>query len=98
VLGQFFDPADFARAPIGTQGNASRAPLHGPGINNWDMALHKNIAVTEGTHIELRLEGFNVFNHAQFNNPNNSISAGTFGRITTAKAPRQVQLGAKFIF
>jgi hypothetical protein len=38
-----------------------------PGINNWDIGLFKNIAFTERTKFQLRLETFNTFNHPQFN-------------------------------
>jgi hypothetical protein len=50
----------------GIQGNARRRMLYGPGIDNFDMALHKTTKLGEGKTLELRLEAFNVFNHAQF--------------------------------
>jgi hypothetical protein len=68
------------------------------------MALLKTIKITESKELELRFEGFNVFNHAQFVNPNGLINAGspsqggTFGLVTSARDPRIMQLGAKFLF
>ena len=42
----------------------------GPGIDNYDMALSKSTTITESTKLQFRAEAFNVFNHAQFKNPN----------------------------
>ena len=49
--------------------------------------------------VQLRLEAFNVFNHAQFFGPatvDGNISSSTFGQVINADPPRLVQLGAKF--
>ena len=94
----FFNPADFSREAIGTIGNARRNMFHGPGLNNTDLALEKDIRVDERRYFELRLEGYNVFNHTQFNNPSGDVDSANFGRITSAQPPRLVQLGAKFYF
>jgi hypothetical protein len=50
----FFDVSPFSPESIGVAGNANRRFFHGPGINNWDMALHKNTRVTEKTALEFR--------------------------------------------
>ena len=94
----FFNPNDFARAPFGTFGNARRDVVHGPGRNNTDFSIFKNIRMTEGTRFELRMEVFNLFNHTQFKNPSGNINGSTFGRVTSAFDPRQVQLAAKLYF
>jgi len=46
------------------------------------------------------MEGYNVFNHTQFNNPNSNYSnvGTTFGVISTAAPGRQVQLVGKIYF
>jgi len=68
------------------------------------MALSKNTKITESKQLELRFEAFNVFNHAQFNNPQSEINdglpsqGGTFGLVTSARDPRIMQVGAKFLF
>jgi hypothetical protein len=60
------NPAAFV-APTGlTFGDAGRNFLNNPGRLNWDAALAKHFRVTEGTHLEFRAEGFNIFNHTQF--------------------------------
>jgi hypothetical protein len=52
--------------------DAKRRIFYGPGINNFDLALHKVTNITESKTLELRFETFNTFNHAQFY-PNGSI-------------------------
>lgn len=94
----YFNPADFATATLGTIGNAGRNPFHGPGLNNMDIVFAKDTRVTESTRIELRFEAYNVFNHAQFFNPVGDINAGNFGQVVQAQNPRLIQLGAKFYF
>jgi hypothetical protein len=67
-----YNPAAFA-APQGlTFGNAGRNFLNNPHRINFDMSLLKNFKLTEGSNLEFRLEGFNIFNHTQFRifNPN----------------------------
>jgi Carboxypeptidase regulatory-like domain len=101
----YFNPNAFALEPFGTLGNEGRNNFHGPGINNTDLVLAKDFRWTESRWLELRLEGFNVFNHTQFNligaaAPLNfeDIQAGTFGQTLTAAQGRVVQLGAKIYF
>jgi hypothetical protein len=97
----YFNAALFSNNALGTPGNASRRYFYGPGMENFDMALLKNLRLTESTSLQFRLEAFNVFNHAQFFGPqavDGNISSGTFGQVVSAAAPRLVQLGAKFIF
>ena len=70
-------------------------------MNNYDMALLKNVRLTESKSLQFRLEGFNIFNHAQFFGPQSvdgNISSSNFGQVVSANSPRLVQLGAKFLF
>lgn len=97
----WFNPADFTKAAVGTFGNAGRNFFHGPGLNNTDFAIEKRTNIWHGVesrYLALRLEGYNVFNHTQFLNPNGNIASGNFGRITTANPGRRVQIGAKIYF
>jgi hypothetical protein len=97
----YFNAALFSENALGTPGNASRRYFHGPGMENFDTALLKNLRLTESKSLQFRLEAFNIFNHAQFFGPqavDGNISSGTFGQVVSAMAPRLVQLGAKFTF
>mgnify|MGYP003508233623 CR=1 FL=1 len=56
----------------------------GPGLKNTDVALIKRVfldGIRRGMNLELRLEGFNVFNVVNYGVPNLNIASGTFGRI-----------------
>jgi hypothetical protein len=101
-------------APGSGFGTANRNPIYGPGINYGDMAIEKDIRIDESKSIELRMETFNTFNHANFANPGGGnsgssqdasfLSTPTFGEIlsvrqlTTNGDGRVVQLGAKIYF
>jgi hypothetical protein len=67
------------------------------------MAIIKNTTVgglREGASLQFRAEFFNVWNHAQFNQPGNDRNtAATFGRITSSSVPgRVVQFAVKYVF
>ena len=98
---QYFNASLFSIQPLGTPGNAERRFFYGPGIDNYDMALLKNLPLTESKSLEFRLEAFNVFNHAQFYGPTSvdgNISSSTFGQVVSAAPPRLMQAAIKFNF
>jgi hypothetical protein len=109
----WFSPVPFSPETIGTFGNTKRNFFHGPGFNYTNLSLFKNLPLSKGEsrYIQLRLEAFNVFNHANFANPGGNINSGTFGSISSVDQPsnnnapagdpqpgRAVQLGGKFFF
>jgi hypothetical protein len=97
----YFNPNYFVAEPLGQVGNVMRRFFIGPGINNFDMALLKDTQITESTQLQFRAEAFNIFNHAQFNNPSGNFDnsgAGGFGYVTSALNPRIMQLALKLIF
>jgi hypothetical protein len=99
VLNQYFDPNAFAPQALGTLGTAPRTLCCGPGINNFDIALHKTTPLSETMHMEFRAEFFNIVNHPQFQQPDGNISDGSdFGRISRAKDPRLMQFALKLFF
>ncbi|HYO92500.1 MAG TPA: TonB-dependent receptor, partial [Pyrinomonadaceae bacterium] len=92
---QWFNTAAFAFPPRGTFGNAGRNILEGPGYQNVNASLVKNTALNERFNLQLRAEVFNLFNHPNFNLPDNFLGSPTFGRITSAREPRHIQFGVK---
>ena len=97
----YFSTALFTPNALGTPGTSSRRFFYGPGINNFDIALHKTTKLSESKSLELRLETFNSFNHAQFYGANavdGNISSSTFGRVLRAAPPRIMQVAAKLYF
>jgi len=95
---QWFNTAAFAFSAPGTFGNAGRNILEGPGFQSVNMSLVKNTALTESVKLQFRAEAFNLFNHPNFNLPDNFLGSPTFGQITSARDPRHIQFGLKLLF
>jgi hypothetical protein len=95
--GYFFNASAFAPVSLGMEGTANRRFFHGPGINNWDMAILKTTQLTEQLNLQFRAELYNVFNHAQFLTPN-GIMTNTMGLVPGARDPRIGQLSLKLNF
>ena len=97
----YFNPNYFVQENLGQVGNIMRRFFVGPGILNSDMALLKDTQITGTTQLQFRAEAFNVFNHAQFNNPSgnfNNSGVGGFGYVTSARDPRIMQVALKLLF
>jgi hypothetical protein len=95
---QYFNGSVFTLPALGTYGDANRRFFHGPGIANWDMSLHKTTRLRENLTLQFRAEFFNVFNHAQFNNPQGLFDSSQFGEVTSARDPRIGQLSLKMLW
>jgi len=96
-----FNTSLFAPETLGQLGNAARRSFYGPGIENFDLQISKNLALTESRSVDIRVEAFNVFNHAQFYGPcavDGEINDPSFGRILSAASPRLIQLAVKIHF
>jgi len=63
-----------------------------------DLALTRNLRLTDSRGIQLRWEIFNVLNHTNFNAPTTALNSANFGKITTALDPRIMQFAVKFDF
>lgn len=108
VLGgpaQYFDPRAFCLQPAGFIGNTPRNSVVGPGFASLDAMLARAIQLGGTRHLQLRIEAFNVLNRANFGFPASEIfnPDGTYrsdaGQITsTIGTPRQIQIGAKFVW
>ncbi|MBZ5596388.1 MAG: TonB-dependent receptor [Acidobacteriia bacterium] len=92
----YFLPDAFTSDLLGQFGDANRQFFHGPGIINTDFGMSKRISIRESMAVEVRGEFFNIFNHAQFNNPSGNFSSSLFGVVTGARDPRIGQVSAKF--
>ena len=95
---QWFNTAAFAFPAPGTFGDAGRNILDGPGFQNVNASIVKNTTFGERFNLQFRAEAFNLFNHPNFNLPDNFLGSPTFGRITSARDPRHIQFGLKFLF
>jgi outer membrane receptor protein involved in Fe transport len=94
---QWYDPSVFAQ-PANEWGNSGRNAFRGPSNWNLDASLFRTIPFGR-YRLELRVESQNVFNHAQFGNPVTGFTDPNFMRIRgIVRAPRTVQIGARFAF
>ncbi|MBI4875753.1 MAG: TonB-dependent receptor [Acidobacteria bacterium] len=98
----FLQPASFfGPQPANTMGNQTRlnARLRELPSFNERFSISKLIAVREGMNFELRGEFFNAFNRVRMGVGNTNVTSTTFGKVTGVyNSPRQIQLGAKFVF
>ncbi|HVF51904.1 MAG TPA: TonB-dependent receptor [Pyrinomonadaceae bacterium] len=103
-LPYLFDPNAFALPTDGTFGSSARAFGRRPGQNQTNLSAVKNIYFNteKNVYLQLRAEGFNIFNHTQFlMNDTNSFSLsvpGSLGRPTSTRLPREFQFAAKLYF
>jgi hypothetical protein len=121
---QFLNASAFALPPVGSTaigvidpsaipspsmaGLTGRDTYRGPGTNNWDMTLVKNIPIRERAQVQLRCEAYNIFNHPSYDAVQNTAtfnastgqltSNGNFGALTSERSARILQLVAKISF
>ncbi len=93
-----YDASAFALQPLYTFGNTPRNVLRGPKFAATDLSLMKNVPLGSTVRFQIRAEIFNAFNTVNYGNPGGTFGAASFGRISSAGAMRQVQLGGKLIF
>ena len=107
----YFDPCAFVPQPLGTFGNLGRNTLIGPGLTEFDASVTKNFAVRESINLQLRVEGFNLANHPNFQAPGanyrrifdgsaqGALVSSAVGVLTaTTTHSRQIQFGLKLVF
>ena len=106
----YFSTASFSAEPLGTFGNTPRNYFHGPGFDYTNCTIQKNFQLSSSSsrYLQLRLEGYNVFNHANFSNPVGNYNSSSFGHILSVDVSadpngdpspgRAVQLVGKFYF
>ena len=107
IPGTFFNTCAFTDPALGSFGNVSLNSLEGPDTRDFDIAAEKDFAINERIRFEFRAEAFNVLNHPNFlfaapgpQNSNNATVLGTpsFGFVTAAQAPREIQFGFKLYY
>ena len=98
----WFNPAAFVPSPAGEYGNAPVAPFRLPGRHQWDVAVSKNVSLGGSTRLQFRADLINAFNQTQFLDVNTfcggraTCDPNGFGEVTSARPPREIQLGVRF--
>jgi hypothetical protein len=79
---------NFAASPGGF-GNQRRNQVNGPNLFNTDLTLSKGIPVPhwEGARLDFGITAYNLFNHANFDQPDGDIASPSFGSIVTTVNP-----------
>jgi hypothetical protein len=104
---QWFNTGAFTLPSPFTFGTAGRNDLFGPSYVDLDLSLQKDFALPlENSKLQFRFDAFNALNHPNFNVPGRVAtfnSAGvqtspTFGVVTSAQDPRELQFALKFMF
>lgn len=103
TLNKWFNTAAYANVPTGEVrvGNAPSTSLVGPGFQQWDISLFRNIHITDRWRTQIRAESFNLFNHtnpATLNVSGVSTDNAAFGQVTAVRDPRRIQIGVKVLF
>jgi hypothetical protein len=100
----WINPCAFGNPQNPLLGNAGRNIVLGPGLNNLDFSLLKDLPLGhEGRRLQFRAEFFNLFNIPHFDIPGRTFGEASLGVVQSSnlygnKPPRQIQLGLKFIF
>jgi hypothetical protein len=98
-VNEYFDPTAFVSPLPGHIGTASRTPLVGPGLVQFDATIGKMFQIKEDKNVQFRADFFNILNHSNFGLPNSNMSSPQVGVISsTVTVPRQVQLSLKVNF
>ncbi len=98
TIAQWFNTAAFTAPTAGFFGNAGVGTIRGPGFAIWDSSISKQFPIRERLKLRLGGEFFNLLNHTNFSSISTTLGSGTYGRVTAARDPRKVQLGARLDF
>ena len=84
--------------PLRSDGAAGRDSLLGPEYFDTDANVSRYFPIRENQRLELRFEFFDLGNNIQFNNPNNTLTSTSFGRIASSQGTRILQFALKYYF
>jgi hypothetical protein len=96
--------AAFSEPAVGTFGDAGRGIFFGPKLANVDFSMIKNTSITERLKMQIRGEFFNILNHPNFAEPDETLGPSfgvifnTLGRTIGFGTSRQIQLSGRFNF
>ena len=94
----FASPESRVALGRGLYGDTGRTILEEPGRTGLDFSIFKNVDEKERHRVQFRWEMYNATNTPPFLTPQLNIQSETFGRITSALAGREMQLGLRWQF
>jgi hypothetical protein len=98
TLQQDFNVKAFVNNAQYALGNAGRNILRQRGSFNWDFSTHKEWRLKERLRMQFRFEAFHFTNTPRFGQAGASLASATFGQITSADTPRNLQMGLKLVW
>lgn len=90
--------SNFAVPTFGQNGNEKGSPFRGPNFIETNVNFYKDNRITERVNFQFRFEIFNLFNRANYSNPDTNLPDGNFGFATGSHEPRFWQLGGRLSF
>jgi len=96
TIQNWYNAGAFLRPADGTFGNVRRNSLYGPGLKVFNLSAAKSVSIPgrEGMSVEFRADAQNVFNHASFGFPSNSLGGSSgAGTAYTNTKPHQYDIG-----
>jgi hypothetical protein len=99
---RYFQPKSyFGTQPTDRFGNAPR--YNGKARYQWDLSesisLAKTITFNENFRIDIRADGFNIFNRTKFGVSSTNVDDASFGLVrSTMNSPRRMQFSVKLNF
>jgi hypothetical protein len=92
TVDRFFNTSAFSVPIVGTFGNSTRNLIVGPGSRTFNMSLMKNFTVRGTRGVSLRVQANNVLNEPIWGSIDTVVNSATFGRVTSVRAMRSVQV------
>jgi hypothetical protein len=89
----FLNPAAFKAPDDYTFGTAPRyfSNLRAPGYVDEDLAIQKWFTLKERLRLQIAVQMFNAFNHANFGIPDATVGNPTMGLSSSTQGARQMQ-------
>jgi hypothetical protein len=98
---EWFNTACFTQPANFSFGNEPRVDptLKSEGEDNFDASINKNFDITERVKMKFSTEIFDLFNHAQFAEPNVGLYSPGFGQVGhQTNLPRTIQFALRLSF
>ena len=98
TLLRFFNTAAFVVPSGGTFGSAARNTIVGPGQQQVDATIGRDVRLSGNQVVSIQLQATNLFNSVRFGAIDSVVNSPTFGQVITIRPMRTVQLGVRFRF
>jgi hypothetical protein len=92
TVDRFFNTSAFSVPIVGTYGNSTRNLIVGPGSRTFNMSLMKNFTVRGTRGVNVRVQANNVLNEPIWGSIDTVVNSPTFGRVTSVRSMRSVQI------